>query len=163
MSDSQLKVIRVGSRKSQLAMVQSEFVCSELKKIYPNCEFPITPISTIGDKVLDVALSKIGEKSLFTKELEVALAANEVDIVVHSLKDVPTTLPPGMVLGGIMEREDPQDAVVMSLKNKDKKSLADLPSGSVIGTSSIRRITQLRSKFPHLEFQDIVSCFFVYI
>ncbi|ORX48831.1 porphobilinogen deaminase [Hesseltinella vesiculosa] len=111
-------------------------------------------MSTLGDKVLDVSLSKIGEKSLFTKELEVALEDGRVDFVVHSLKDLPTTLPPGMILGAVTKRENPHDAVVMSPSNKDKK-LSDLPAGSVIGTSSLRRIAQLKRKYPQFEYKDI--------
>jgi hydroxymethylbilane synthase len=107
-------------------------------------------------QVLDVALSKIGEKSLFTKELEVALAVNEVDAVVHSLKDLPTLLPPGMALAAILEREDPRDAVVFHPKHAGK-TLATLPSNAVVGTSSLRRTAQLKAKFPSFKFADIVG------
>ncbi|KAI9295696.1 porphobilinogen deaminase [Neoconidiobolus thromboides FSU 785] len=148
------KNIYIGTRKSQLALVQAEFVKGELHTLYPNLNLSLEKISTIGDKILDKALSKIGEKSLFTKELEVALKDGTVDLVVHSLKDLPTTLPPGMALGAVMEREDPHDAVVMSLKNKGL-TIDKLPKGSVIGTSSVRRISQLRRNFPNLEFQDV--------
>ena len=106
--------------------------------------------------MLDVALSKIGEKSLFTKELEVALASSEVDIVVHSLKDLPTQLPPGMALAAILEREDPRDAVVFHPKHAGK-TLSTLPATAVIGTSSLRRTAQLKAKFPSFTFADIVS------
>ena len=150
-----MKEIKIGSRKSELALVQTHYVRDVLKKEYPNIDFPITAISTTGDRILDLPLSKIGEKSLFTKELEVALENKSVDFVVHSLKDLPTDLPPGMVLGAILEREDPRDAVVMSLRNKEKK-IEELIPGSIIGTSSVRRICQLKLKFPHLKFQDIV-------
>lgn len=148
------KVMIVGSRKSQLALIQTRFVISELKKIRPAVEFEIVEMSTVGDNVLDKALSKIGEKSLFTKELEVALEKKDVDFVVHSMKDLPTTLPPGMVIGAVLEREDPRDAVI--IKNSlTSKSLAELAQGSVIGTSSLRRAAQLRSAFPGLVFQDV--------
>jgi hydroxymethylbilane synthase len=113
-------------------------------------------MTTQGDQVLDVALSKIGSKSLFTKELEVALEAKTVDLVVHSLKDLPTTLPPGMQIGAMLEREDPRDAVVMSIKHTGK-TLEDLPDQSVVGTSSVRRSAQLRRKYPNLIFQDVVN------
>jgi len=146
--------LRVGSRKSQLALIQTEFVIGELKKICPDYEFEIVEMSTLGDNVLDKALSKIGEKSLFTKELEVALEKGEVEFVVHSLKDLPTTLPPGMVIGAVMEREDPRDAVIMRLGHS-ANGLKDLKEGSVIGTSSLRRSAQLKAKFPHLMFQDV--------
>lgn len=117
-------------------------------------------MSTLGDRVLDVALSKIGEKSLFTGELELALLGGRVDLVVHSLKDLPTVLPEGLTLGAILKREDPSDAVVMSEKNKGM-TLATLPEGSVIGTSSLRRVAQLKRAYPHLKIMDVVCvCFF---
>uniref|UniRef100_A0A3P8ZR20 hydroxymethylbilane synthase n=1 Tax=Esox lucius TaxID=8010 RepID=A0A3P8ZR20_ESOLU len=112
------------------------------------------PMSTIGDKILDTALSKIGEKSLFTKELENALERNEVDLVVHSLKDLPTTLPDGFTIGAVLQRESPYDAVVLHPKNSGL-TLDSLPDGSVIGTSSLRRAAQLKKRFSHLEFKDI--------
>ncbi|KAK9768423.1 porphobilinogen deaminase [Basidiobolus ranarum] len=144
----------IGSRKSQLALIQTYYVRDRLKEIYPGYEFPVVKMSTTGDNVLDVALSKIGEKSLFTKELEVALENRTVDFVVHSLKDLPTTLPPGMVIGAILEREDPRDAVVLAERFQGL-SLEDLPEGSIIGTSSVRRIAQLKIKYPQFNFQDI--------
>ena len=108
-------LLKVGSRKSQLALIQTRHVIAELKKLRPEYEFEIVEMSTLGDNVLDKALSKIGEKSLFTKELEVALDRGEVDFVVHSMKDLPTTLPPGMVIGAVLEREDPRDAVIVKV------------------------------------------------
>ncbi|KPP79113.1 hypothetical protein Z043_101333 [Scleropages formosus] len=111
-------------------------------------------MSTVGDKILDKALSKIGEKSLFTKELENALERNEVDLVVHSLKDLPTSLPPGFTIGAVLKRETPYDAVILHPK-KAGLTLDTLPEGSVIGTSSLRRAAQLKRRFPHLEFKDI--------
>jgi len=146
----------IGSRKSQLALVQTYEVKALLEKHYPQFTFTLETMTTTGDNVLDRALSMIGTKSLFTKELEVALIERQVDLVVHSLKDIPTTLPEGMVLGAMLTREDPRDAVVMSAKNKGK-TLKDLPAGSVVGTSSVRRSAQLKAKFPGLEFQDVVS------
>ncbi|PNJ75600.1 HMBS isoform 24, partial [Pongo abelii] len=101
-----MRVIRVGTRKSQLARIQTDSVVATLKALYPGLQFEIR------DKILDTALSKIGEKSLFTKELEHALEKNEVDLVVHSLKDLPTVLPPGFTIGAICKRENPHDAVV---------------------------------------------------
>ena len=148
------KIMMVGSRKSQLALIQTKFVISELKNIRPEINFEIVEMSTVGDNVLDKALSKIGEKSLFTKELEVALEKGDVDFVVHSMKDLPTTLPPGMVIGAVLEREDPRDAVIIK-SNTDWKGLKDLPGGSVVGTSSLRRAAQLRSAYPDLVFQDV--------
>jgi len=146
--------ITLGTRKSQLAMVQTYQVRDALQKLYPHYNFPIVSMSTIGDKILDVALSKIGEKSLFTKELELALHEKKVDLVVHCLKDLPTTLPPGMMLGAILERENPHDAVVLN-ENYKEYTLETLPEGSVIGTSSVRRIAQVKRRFPHLQFKDI--------
>ncbi|XP_062328308.1 hydroxymethylbilane synthase, b isoform X1 [Osmerus eperlanus] len=148
------RVIRIGTRKSQLARIQTDSVAEKLKELFPEVHLEIVGMSTIGDKILDTALSKIGEKSLFTKELENALEKNEVDLVVHSLKDLPTTLPPGFTIGAVLRREDPHDAVVMHPKNAGK-SLDALPNKSVIGTSSLRRAAQLKKRFPHLEFKDI--------
>ncbi|KAJ1958588.1 porphobilinogen deaminase [Dispira parvispora] len=151
-TDSHVKP--VGSRKSALALVQTNYVRQRLQDLHPDTTFPLVTMTTTGDNILNVALSKIGEKSLFTKELEVALEAKQVDLVVHSLKDLPTTLPPGMVIGAILEREDPRDAVVM--KNQlPYRTLEALPPGSVVGTSSVRRIAQLKRKYPHLQFADV--------
>ncbi|KAH1175446.1 hypothetical protein KIL84_008320 [Mauremys mutica] len=148
------RVIRVGTRRSQLARIQTDSVVEMLRKRYLNLHFEIVAMSTTGDKILDTALSKIGEKSLFTKELENALERNEVDLVVHSLKDLPTSLPPGFTIGAICKRENPHDAVVFHPKNYEK-TLNSLPEKSVIGTSSLRRAAQLKRRFPHLEFRDI--------
>ncbi|XP_063798714.1 porphobilinogen deaminase isoform X2 [Pseudophryne corroboree] len=146
--------IRVGTRKSQLARIQTDSVVEMLKKKFPDANFDIVAMSTTGDKILDTALSKIGEKSLFTKELENALERNEVDLVVHSLKDLPTTLPPGFTVGAVCKREDPHDAVVFHPKNVGN-TLNSLPENSVIGTSSLRRAAQLKKSYPHLQFKDI--------
>ncbi|XP_068440458.1 porphobilinogen deaminase-like [Clinocottus analis] len=148
------RVIRVGTRKSQLARIQTDSVADKLKQLNPDVALEIVAMSTIGDKILDTALSKIGEKSLFTKELEAALERNEVDLVVHSLKDLPTTLPVGFTIGAVLKRENPHDAVVLHPKHVGK-TLETLPGNSVIGTSSLRRAAQLKKRFPHLEFKDI--------
>jgi hydroxymethylbilane synthase len=111
-------------------------------------------MSTQGDKILDVALAKIGDKGLFTKELELGMINKEIDFAVHSLKDLPTNLPPGLTLAAITERENPADAVVLHEKHKGEK-LETLPAGAVIGTSSLRRLAQLRHKFPHFTFKDV--------
>ncbi|CAM4553151.1 unnamed protein product [Leuciscus chuanchicus] len=148
------RVIRVGTRKSQLARIQTDSIVEKLKGLHPDVNFEIVAMSTTGDKILDTALSKIGEKSLFTKELENALEKNEVDLVVHSLKDLPTVLPVGFTIGAVLKRENPHDAVVLHPKNKGKR-LDALVNKSVIGTSSLRRAAQLKRRFPHLEFKDI--------
>ncbi len=148
------RTVRLGSRKSQLALVQSEWVQAELQKHFPNSTFEIHKMSTQGDKILDVPLAKIGDKGLFTKELEVGILNKETDLAVHSLKDLPTNLPEGLVLGCITERENPADALVLHQNHKDKQ-LDTLPPGAVVGTSSLRRLAQLRHHFPHLEFKDI--------
>uniref|UniRef100_A0A671FDU8 Porphobilinogen deaminase n=1 Tax=Rhinolophus ferrumequinum TaxID=59479 RepID=A0A671FDU8_RHIFE len=139
---------------SALARIQTDSVVATLKALYPGLQFEIIAMSTTGDKILDTALSKIGEKSLFTKELEHALEKNEVDLVVHSLKDLPTVLPPGFTIGAICKRENPYDAVVFHPKFVGK-TLETLPEKSVVGTSSLRRAAQLKRKFPHLEFKNI--------
>ncbi|KAI8393760.1 porphobilinogen deaminase [Radiomyces spectabilis] len=154
MASDDKKVYTIGSRKSQLALVQTHIVRDTLQSLYPEYEFKVEAMSTTGDRILDVALSKIGEKALFTKELEVALEDGRVDFVVHSLKDLPTTLPPGMFLGAVTEREDPNDALVLSPKWKGY-SLASLPVGAVIGTSSLRRVAQLKRRYPSLVFKDV--------
>ncbi|XP_048488305.1 porphobilinogen deaminase [Plutella xylostella] len=154
MESDKKDIIRVGSRKSELALIQTNFVIDSLKKLYPEKEFSIVSMTTLGDRILDISLPKIGEKSLFTKDLEEALANNSVDFVVHSLKDLPTALPPGLAIGAVFEREDPRDALVLSEKYKDH-TLATLPEGSVIGTSSLRRTAQLRSAHPHLKVCDV--------
>ncbi|XP_053504675.1 porphobilinogen deaminase-like [Ictalurus furcatus] len=148
------RVIRIGTRKSQLARIQTDSVAEKLKDLHPDVHFEIVAMSTLGDKILDTALSKIGEKSLFTKELENALERKEVDLVVHSLKDLPTSLPVGFTIGAVLKRENPSDAVVLHPKSV-AKCLDSLPNKSIIGTSSLRRAAQLKKRFPHLEFKDI--------
>ncbi|KAI8996885.1 porphobilinogen deaminase [Pilobolus umbonatus] len=144
----------IGTRKSELALVQTYHVRDMLQAKYPQYTFTIKGMTTMGDEILNKALSKIGEKALFTKELEVALEKGSVDLVVHCLKDLPTVLPPGMLLGAIMEREDPRDALVLSKKCQGY-TLQTLPAGSVIGTSSLRRVAQLKRHYPHLKFIDV--------
>ncbi|MBD2480606.1 hydroxymethylbilane synthase [Planktothrix sp. FACHB-1365] len=148
------RTVRIASRKSQLALVQTYWVQGELQKHFPEITFEVQTMSTQGDKILDVALAKIGDKGLFTKELEVGMLERSSDIAVHSLKDLPTRLPEGLMLGCVSEREDPADALVVHEKHKDKQ-LETLPAGAVIGTSSLRRLAQLRHHYPHLEFKDI--------
>ena len=148
------RTIRIGSRKSQLALVQTYWVQAQLQKHFPDRTFEVQTMSTQGDKILDVALSKIGDKGLFTKELEVGMLNQEIDFAVHSLKDLPTNLPSGLMLGTVTERENPADALVVHENHKDKQ-IDTLPEGAVIGTSSLRRLAQLRYHFPHLAFKDV--------
>ena len=152
--ESEKRIIRVGSRSSQLAMTQTQTIVTELKKNNPALRFEITTMKTIGDKILDKPLPNIGQTNLFTKELEIALASSEVDLIVHSLKDLPTTLPPGMVVSVIFRRDSPTDALVLHPKHFGKK-IEQLPDGSVIGTSSLRRIAQLKRNFPKLTFKTV--------
>lgn len=134
------------SRESRLAMWQAEHVRAVLRKLYPSCDVQILGMTTRGDRILDRALSKVGGKGLFVKELENALADGRADLAVHSLKDVPMELPDGFALTGIMEREDPRDAFV----SNDYATLDALPPGSVVGTSSLRREAMLRARYPQL-------------
>ena len=149
-----LTELRIASRRSQLAMVQTNWVKAELEKAHPGLTIKVEAMATKGDKILDVALAKIGDKGLFTKELEAQMLVGRADIAVHSLKDLPTNLPEGLMRGCITEREDPADALVLNAKNKHL-NLATLPEGAVVGTSSLRRLAQLRYHYPHLEFKDV--------
>ena len=146
--------LRIASRRSQLAMVQTNWVQSELKKAHPGLTITVEAMATQGDKILDVALAKIGDKGLFTKELEAQMLVGQAEIAVHSLKDLPTNLPEGLMLGCITEREDPADALVVNSANANHK-LDTLPKGAVVGTSSLRRLAQLRHHYPHLVFKDV--------
>lgn len=151
---SPTRTIRIGSRKSQLALVQTHWVQEQLQLRFPDRTFEIETMATQGDKILDVALAKIGDKGLFTKELEVGMLQHEIDLAVHSLKDLPTQLPNGLILGVVTERENPADALVVHAKHQDKQ-IDTLPDGAIVGTSSLRRLAQLRHHFPHLAFKDI--------
>ncbi|XP_053683103.1 porphobilinogen deaminase [Sabethes cyaneus] len=152
--ETEQKIIRVGSRKSELALIQTKHVISCLQRLNPDVQFEIHTMTTVGDRVLNKSLPKIGEKSLFTKDLEDALRTGGVEFVVHSLKDLPTALPVGMAIGAVLEREDPRDALVLNEKHRGKM-LNTLPQGSVIGTSSLRRSAQLARTYTHLTVCDI--------
>lgn len=141
----------IASRESALAMWQAEYIRDRLRALYPETSVSILGMTTQGDRILDVTLSKIGGKGLFVKELETALEDGSADLAVHSLKDVPMQLPQGFALAAIGEREDPHDAFV---SNKFE-NLASLPAGSVVGTSSLRRESQLRARFPHLKVEPL--------
>ncbi|MBD2576111.1 hydroxymethylbilane synthase [Oscillatoria sp. FACHB-1406] len=153
-ASSSVQTVRIASRKSQLALVQTHWVQQQLQQHYSDRAFEVEMMSTQGDKILDVALSKIGDKGLFTKELEVGILNGSADFAVHSLKDLPTRLPEGLMLGCVTERVNPADALVVHENHRDKQ-IDTLPEGAVIGTSSLRRLAQLRYHFPHLEFKDI--------
>ena len=132
-------------------MWQAEHLQDCLIKLYPQCEVQILGMTTKGDQILDKALSKVGGKGLFVKELEQALEEGRADLAVHSLKDVPMVMPPGFDLACVMEREDARDAFV----SNDYASLSELPAGAVVGTSSLRRESILRSQFPHLVIEPL--------
>jgi hydroxymethylbilane synthase len=139
-------MLTIGSRGSQLALWQARWIQSRLEALGHECRLEI--IHTTGDKITDVALSKVGTKGLFTKEIEEALLEGTIDVAVHSLKDMPTELPAGLTLAAIPEREDPRDALV-------GRTLFELPQRAHIGTSSLRRAAQLRALRPDLEVENI--------
>lgn len=141
----------IASRESALAMWQARNVQARLAALYPQCTVTILGMTTQGDRILDRALDKIGGKGLFVKELEEALADGRADLAVHSMKDVPMVLPAGFALAAISEREDPRDAFV-SNRYADPGAL---PAGSVVGTSSQRRESQLRARYPHLSVEPL--------
>ena len=141
----------IASRESRLALWQAEFVQQQLMEFYPEMDISILGMTTRGDQILDKTLSKIGGKGLFIKELEQALQNGRADIAVHSLKDVPMSLPEGFMLAAILKRETPFDAFV----SNRYQSPADLPHGAIVGTSSLRREAQIRAKFPHLQVRPL--------
>ena len=143
--------IRIGTRKSKLALWQANFVADQLKKHFPDIVIELVKIVTKGDKILDVPLAKVGGKGLFVKEIEEAMLRKEIDIAVHSLKDVPTYFPEGLGLVAITEREDPRDAF-LSVKYD---SIDDMPEGAVLGTSSLRRKAQIMMKRKDLRIEDL--------
>lgn len=138
--------LRIGTRKSRLAMVQTELVKDEILVHFPDMEIEIVPISTKGDRHLDRSLTSFGGKGVFTRELEEALLRGEIDLAVHSAKDMPMEFPKGLALGAVLPREDPRDVMV----TLDGKPVRDLPGGSVIGTSSLRRELQIRHLNPQV-------------
>jgi len=143
--------LRLGTRGSRLALWQAEWVASEMQRLYPTLQIEIRVIKTQGDKILDVALSKIGDKGLFTKEIENALLAGEIDLAVHSMKDLPTLLPSGLIAGAVLQRENPQDVLISSRGF----NFETLPQGGRIGTSSLRRIAQMKAMRPDLQPVDL--------
>ncbi|HHT9125153.1 MAG TPA: hydroxymethylbilane synthase [Candidatus Brocadiia bacterium] len=143
--------IIIGSRGSKLALVQSNWVKSELERCSPGIEVTIEKISTTGDKITDVPLSRLGGKGLFTKELEVALLERRIDLAVHSMKDLPTEVPEGLTIGAVSKREDPHDILI----SKKNVGLRELPEGARVGTSSLRRRAQLLAIRPDLVITDL--------
>lgn len=180
--DAHVDTYRLGTRNSQLALVQTHHVAALLNGLHPGdaLQFPVTPMSVLGDRnktsplyLLSgdnqvagigpmgetIAGAKAGAapaKSLWTEELEVALMRGELDMIIHCLKDMPTRIPDDCEIAAILPREDPHDALVVK-KGLHYKSLAELPEGSVVGTSSVRRIAQLRRVYPKLKVMDVVS------
>ncbi|MDD1750947.1 MAG: hydroxymethylbilane synthase [Methanothrix sp.] len=142
----------IGTRASKLALWQAEWVKAELERMNPGLEVELNKIKTTGDKILDVPLAKVGGKGLFVKEIEEALLRGEADLAVHSMKDVPTEFPEGLHLAVICEREDPRDAFIAPLQGTafKIKSFGELPKGATLGTSSLRRSSQLLSIRPDL-------------
>jgi hydroxymethylbilane synthase len=135
-----MTLLRLGTRKSKLALWQANFVKEKLEAL--GCKVELVPITTTGDKILDTPLAKIGGKGLFVKEIENALLAGEIDLAVHSLKDVPMIIPEGLTLSAITEREEPYDVLI----SRNGKKLEELPSGAVVGTSSLRRQVQIKRR-----------------
>jgi len=145
----------IGSRGSRLALIQARWVRDRLREAHPGLEVAVEEISTKGDRILDTPLAKIGDKGLFTKELETALLEGRIDVAVHSAKDMPTVLPEGLVLGAFTEREDVHDAFVGGGGSGGAGSLADLAPEARVGSSSLRRRSQLLALRPDLELTDI--------
>lgn len=143
--------LTIGTRQSLLALWQSNHIAALLRKQYPKCEVVLKKIVTKGDRILDVPLAQIGGKGLFTKEIEEDLLDGTIDLAVHSLKDMPTVLPEGLCLTAITERANVGDAFVSNKYG----SFEELPLGSVVGTSSLRRKAQLLAKRPDLEIRDL--------
>lgn len=146
-----MRKIIVGSRRSKLALTQTNWVINQLRKIDPSFDFEVREIVTKGDRILDVTLSKVGGKGLFVKEIEQAMLDKEIDMAVHSMKDMPAVLPEGLCIGCIPEREDHRDALI----SINHVPLKDLKPGSVVGTSSLRRSAQILAERPDLEIKWI--------
>ncbi|CAM4155261.1 hydroxymethylbilane synthase [Bordetella muralis] len=141
----------IATRASRLALWQAEHVRDRLRTLYPDCSVELLTLTTRGDQILDRTLSKVGGKGLFVKELETALLDGRADLAAHSLKDVPVDLQAPFELCAVLERADPRDAFV----SNDYATLADLPAGAVVGTSSLRRESQIRRRYPHLQVKPL--------
>ncbi|MED5051047.1 hydroxymethylbilane synthase [Anoxybacillus rupiensis] len=146
-----MRKIIVGSRRSKLALTQTNWVISQLKELGAPFEFEVREMVTKGDQILHVTLSKVGGKGLFVKEIEQAMLNKEIDMAVHSMKDMPAILPHGLTIGCVPKRENPRDVMI----SKQRLSFAELPSGAVVGTSSLRRSAQLLARRPDIQIKWI--------
>ena len=145
------RTVKIGTRGSQLALWQAEFIKRSLAEHSPDIEFEIVVIKTTGDRILDTALSKIGDKGLFTREIEDALLSGKIDLAVHSLKDLPTTQPDGLTIGAVTKRETPNDVLIAKTVN----SIGELPENARVATGSLRRRSQLLHLRPDIEVTDM--------
>lgn len=143
--------VAIATRRSRLALWQAEHVKQRLETLYPGLSVELLPLSTRGDELLEVRLDKAGGKGLFVKELETALADGRADLAVHSMKDVPVEMPPGFMLAAITAREDPRDALISPRYG----TIAQLPAGAVVGTSSLRRAAQIAERYPALQIRTL--------
>jgi hydroxymethylbilane synthase len=150
-----MRNIIVGTRQSTLALTQTNQTIQLLQELCAQAglayTFEIKPIVTRGDRILDVTLSKVGGKGLFVKEIEQALTDKEIDLAIHSMKDMPFELPEGLTIGAVPRREDPRDCII----SREGLSLADLPRGAKVGTSSLRRAAQLQAHRPDLRIESM--------
>ena len=146
-----MQTLKIATRQSPLALWQAEHIRARLQELYPDLKVELVKFVTQGDKILDTPLAKIGGKGLFVKELEVGMLEGTADIAVHSMKDVPMEFPEGLHLPVVLQREDPRDAFV----SNRYQTLDELPEGAIVGTSSLRRQTQIRAKYPHLQIRDL--------
>lgn len=146
-----MRTILIGTRKSELALTQTDWVIKELRKKNPGIKVETKPIVTKGDRILDVTLSKVGGKGLFVKEIEQALLNKEIDVAIHSMKDLPAEMAAGLTLAAISQREDPRDCFV----SREGKKLAELSPGATVGTSSLRRQSQLLAYRPDLRVEPV--------
>ncbi len=147
-----MQEVVIGTRSSRLALIQADMVCSALKTKLHDISFLVKTIKTTGDVITDIPLEKINDKGIFIKELENALLDGEIDLAVHSMKDMPTELPPGLQIGAVLEREKPWDVFI---GNPQGTKITDLETGAKIGSSSLRRRAQLKHHYPHLDICSI--------
>ncbi|HCD36408.1 MAG TPA: hydroxymethylbilane synthase, partial [Chlorobium sp.] len=145
------KQLIIGTRSSPLALWQAEYTKAELSRHFPDLDITLKLVKTTGDVLLDSPLSKIGDMGLFTKDIEKFLIAKEIDLAVHSLKDVPTATPEGLIISAFTEREDTRDVII----SKNGVKMLDLPKNAKVATSSLRRMSQLKSLRPDFDIKDI--------